>query len=619
MAKRYTLKQGALGGVAARDIGFDIPEEGEVFKDAGSNQLMYMRGGQIYRAPSGFLTNEEKVAMGGSPRVIEAEETKRFLEQAGVDYGGDVNKFLQGLRPQNVGDLTTAGLVKVQNQSIQFGEGKAQDFKSIYDAFVSGSFGKAAASTETITGPGAKTFKDVPPGTPTPGAGGVPATKGAPVEGFPGNQTEYQEWLKMGRAYDAATDKWYEKTPTGQPGAPDGGVAGGGEIPGGGGEIPGGGEGPDIPSLAFNLDNLVTGEFNTDDLIDIFSSPITSQDIDKLLDENQKLRQKFLDSLEPTDVEIKLKADLADLRNEIETEKLGYRKGVADIKQELVSTRVMAGEEEALYTQAQLGMQTLAIQEANLLTRLGLEQGAREATAKIMEATLGFNDADINRMMTMQNQIWNQKMALYNVMSQFSTRAQNTLNLVLDGLQGLDAADLDNNTITKLQSLVKSAGIPWEVVQQAMKVNKDEYSYNEYVADLDKRIKEVQLEKLEGGDSTDFTESQKLKLEQAGIDWRDPVGRQKALDFLYKEGPADVEEMMTQYKDLIQQYKDNEFSKEDAEEMVRSENGIKEDENIPGPYQDIIDEVYEGKISKEKGGWKQWLIENVWKRMPGVK
>ena len=439
-----------------------------------------------------------------------------------------------------------------------------------------------------------------------PGTTGTTGIAKKEVGGFPQSSNEYDQWIAMGRTFE--NGKWYEPGSSG--GAPGGDVGGGG-----GGDIPGGGT-PDIPSLSFNLDDVISGQFNTDDLMDIFSSPIGQGDIEKLLDENLKLRQQFLDSLNPTDAEIQLKSDLSDLRNEIQVAQLDYRKGVANIQQGLVSTRVMTGQEESLYTQTQLGMQTLAIQESNLLSRLGLEQESREASARVIGAALEFNNSDIDRLNTMQNQIFNQKMAMFNVMSQFSTRAQNTLNLVLDGLVGIDVGDLDNATITKLQSMTKSAGIPWEVVQQSLKVKKDEYEYGKYMDDLDRQVMEAKLEGA--GGSPDFTSGQKLELEQAGINWNDPVGRQKALDYLYKQGPENVEEMMTQYKGLIQQYKDNKFSKEDAESLVRSENGIKEDEEIPGPYQDVIDEIYTGaKTEKKVSAWQRfvnWLNSPVEKR-----
>ena len=487
---------------------------------------------------------------------------------------------------------------------------------------------QAAQSAMARTG---KKFADIPtgeltdqertalglgPATQTLGAvaGSAPtdAGLGKPIEGFPQSSDEMEEWQKK-YTFDPTTGKWYEKAVPGQPGGPTGGlgVTPSGEVPGGGGEIPGDGgviTEPSVKTLSFNLDDLITGEFNTDDLINIFSSPVTGQDIDKLLRENAGLRQKFLDSLDPSKEEIQLKSELVNLRSEIQTKQLDFRKGTADIQQELVRTRVMVGKEAELFTQAQLGIQTLAIQESNFLMRLGMEQESREASSKVIAATLGFNDQDLNRMQAMKNQVWNQKMDLYNITAQLSIRAQNTLNIVLQGLTGLDPGDLDSGTVTKLQSLTKSAGIPWSIIQQTMKVKKDEYLYNQYMGDLDRQLIE---QKLEGSEPQsvlqDFTNSQKLELEQAGIDWTNPVGRQEALDFLYKKGPENIEEMMTQYKDLIQQYKDNNFSKGDAESLIKSENSIKEDQDIPGPYQDIIDEIYEGKITKKEGGWVEWL------------
>ena len=385
----------------------------------------------------------------------------------------------------------------------------------------------------------------------------------------------------------------------GQPGAP-------GVTPGEGKEVLVEEEEPSVPSLAFDLGDMITGEFTSEDLINIFSTPITEADIQKLLDENQKLRQQFLDSLKPSDVEIQLKSDLVDLRGEIDAAKLGYRKGVADIQQEMVSTRLMVGKEQELYTQAQLGMQTLAMQESNLLMRLGLEQDAREASSRVLAATLEFNDRDLSRMMTMQNQIWNQKMDMFNLMSQFSIRAQNTLNIVMEGLTGLDAGDMDSETVTRLQSLTKAAGIPWSVVQNVLKVRKDEYEYNRYIAALDRQLTEAKLEEMEGGPSyRDFTDQEKRRLEQAGIDWSTAAGYKKATDYLYGEDTGDVATAMAQFTDLIQQYKGNNYSKEEVEAQVRSENKIEEGEDIPGPYQRIIDAIYAEEIEKE-GGWWEW-------------
>ncbi len=76
---------------------------------------------------------------------------------------------------------------------------------------------------------------------------------------------------------------------------------------------------------------------------------------------------------------------------------------------------------------------------------------------------------------------------------------------------------------------------------------------------------------------------------------------------------TDVAKAMTQFRGSIQQYKNNDWTKEDVERNVRSENKIKEDEEIPIPYQKIIDEVYGGK--KDTGFWeKKWWIPGVWER-----
>ena len=335
------------------------------------------------------------------------------------------------------------------------------------------------------------------------------------------------------------------------------------------------------PTTPFNIDNLITSELNTDDLINMFSSPITQEDIDTLLNENQKLRQKFLDSLEPTNQEIQLKSDLIDLRSEIDTAKLNYRKGVDDIQQELVSTRVMAGQEQALYTQAQLGIQTLAIQESNLLSRLGLEQESKEASQKVLSATLDFNEKDITRMQKMQEQIRSQKMDLFNVMSQFSIRAQNTLGIILDGLKGIDPGDLDNNTMIKLQSLTKTAGIPWEVIQQSMKVNKDEYDYGQYVQNLGVQLKEKEL--MNEVDSPDNN--------------KEIMGTVAEVKQLESEG-------MTSYADLFSYFDRNTKLTTTAIKNLLSEAGLMSTQDREKEFADLGATIESYKIDWKDGGDK---------------
>ena len=211
MAKRKTIQQGALGGIAPRDISFDVPEEGEIFKSDASNQLFYQKGGQIFQIPGGTLSNDEKVSLGGSPRAIEQREAEKFLLSAGVDFGGDIGSFLGGLREQNIGDLQTAGLVKSKNQQLQFGTGTPQDFAKVFESSRNAQFGIGQGATEKITGAGARTFKDIPKTTATPPR--------QPVVGFPQSSDELEKWRAMGRTFE--NGQWLEPAFAGDQGIAD--------------------------------------------------------------------------------------------------------------------------------------------------------------------------------------------------------------------------------------------------------------------------------------------------------------------------------------------------------------------------------------------------------------
>jgi hypothetical protein len=190
------------------------------------------------------------------------------------------------------------------------------------------------------------------------------------------------------------------------------------------------------------------------------------------------LRQRSLDLMSPGVREQEVAKQLTDIRGQIdqfnlqteedkfgeyEGQTMGFAGGRAseiDIKSEFKRTRML-------------------LKEKNLLSELGLEQSAREMGSRSVEQQLSFLADDYELQTAVQERIQAQDDKLFERATTLRTDAQQTLASVLDGLYGVDPNSIPAQTRQQLAKLAKSAGIPLDLLEEALKVQHQKQVFDE--------------------------------------------------------------------------------------------------------------------------------------------
>lgn len=387
------------------------------------------------------------------------------------------------------------------------------------------------------------------------------------------------------------------------------------DISGAGKEVIGSG----IDLKDFDLNSLIP-DFTSDDLDSAFGNPITDAGIQDLLNENQKMRQAILDSFEKTDVEKALEVELLDIRERADVEKLGFMGGVADIESELVSTRLMVGKGVELEKQANLRLQSLAMQEKNLLSRLGLAREEREGKQKMGIAMLGFSESDINMAFKMQDAISKEKQQIFSNMMAMQSSARSAMGLIFNNLQGIDMNDLSSQDQMSLMNTAIGAGIPPDLLWNGLKVMKDDYLLTQANKEADLAKKFDALSSLDSLADAELylSENRDLSYEDAYLglsrDFKSIGSADKKVlleKYGFEKGEGGVgslDELAESLTEGIRDFKENwNYSREESEkailgQFVEEMEGVKDIEDIPEPIKNKIDEILDD-VYGEGGGW----------------
>lgn len=199
-------------------------------------------------------------------------------------------------------------------------------------------------------------------------------------------------------------------------------------------------------------------------------------------------RQKYQESLAKTAQEQQLEQQIADIQGQITQYGIDTQTGLYGLEGQGrgIPLGLVRGQQEKLYQQRQLGLQTLQGQESNLLTRLGLEQENRELASKAAEygITSLFEDAELTQKAI--DAIDEQTNTFMDSVDKLSDNARNTLSTIIDKFAGMDMNDLPKESQLALTDLAENAGIDLQTLMLGMKANKD-------AIDFDQAYKTAQL------------------------------------------------------------------------------------------------------------------------------
>ena len=183
-------------------------------------------------------------------------------------------------------------------------------------------------------------------------------------------------------------------------------------------------------------------------------------------------------TLVPTDTETKLKTQISDIRAKEDALGFGEKQYENNLQGEGISSRSIQGRSEASARITAMQLEPLALQEKNLLTRLGLEQDARAISEKVAENKM----TSVKDLMTfadkMQSRIDAQKTALVNATDKMTDNNRQALQTILTQFKGLDFHSLSTEAQLKMQSMANQLGIPIDVIVQGMEVVKNQQEFD---------------------------------------------------------------------------------------------------------------------------------------------
>lgn len=192
-------------------------------------------------------------------------------------------------------------------------------------------------------------------------------------------------------------------------------------------------------------------------------------------------RRKYEESLLKSQQEQQLEQQLADIQGQITQYGIDTQTGLYGLEGQGrgIPLGLVRGQQEKLYQQRQLGQQTLQGQEANLLTRLGFAQDARELQTKAAEygITSIFEDAELTQKTI--DAIDEQTSAFMDQVDKLSDNARETLSTIIDKFAGMDMSDLPEQSQLALAQLAENAGIDLNTLILGMKANKDAIDFDQ--------------------------------------------------------------------------------------------------------------------------------------------
>lgn len=204
------------------------------------------------------------------------------------------------------------------------------------------------------------------------------------------------------------------------------------------------------------------------DLLKEYTSP---EKIKKMLDEANEAVDK---SLQPTEQEGKLKTELADIRQKADSLKAGVRDYEQKLEGQGISASAIEGRSWDIERNVNDNLEVLALQEKNLLTRLGLEQEARKIEQTRAENRYAAVKETIELFGKMQDRVNKEKTDLLVQTEKLEDNARQSLNTVLTQFDGLSYYDLNDEAQKQLADVAKKAGIPIDLVIKGMEVVKNQ-------------------------------------------------------------------------------------------------------------------------------------------------
>lgn len=212
-------------------------------------------------------------------------------------------------------------------------------------------------------------------------------------------------------------------------------------------------------------------EFSSDLMNQAFMANYTSKDLQDLLNQNKSLMEERRKTYQMSEEESNLSKQLNAIRDQITGGKIEDITTAEGIKAEPISAGAMTGRYTSYKNETELKNMRLALEEQNLINRLGL---AKEARVDLREGLT----ADMNTLFQVQNAISNERQQFFTMANTLSDNAYKNLSFMVNSLKGSDFTDMSMDQQMSLASVAKKAGIPIDVLKVGLKTAKDEVLYD---------------------------------------------------------------------------------------------------------------------------------------------
>jgi len=151
--------------------------------------------------------------------------------------------------------------------------------------------------------------------------------------------------------------------------------------------------------------------------------PVSRLDLDRVLTENDKIRQQLLGSLGPTQEETNLQRQLFELQNADRATSLSALAGIQKAEDKVIPMEYITGQQASIQRQANLALQTNAFRQQPILQNLQLLQQNRQATLDKLNAQMQFGQADMNLAMQLREIQRQEQEAAKNFAVQYNVKA----------------------------------------------------------------------------------------------------------------------------------------------------------------------------------------------------
>jgi len=193
--------------------------------------------------------------------------------------------------------------------------------------------------------------------------------------------------------------------------------------------------------------------------------------------------------------------------------------------------------------------QEFALDQANLLGELGLEQELQNMKGESIEQQLTFLADDYELQTKVQDTLSAREDALFDKANILEDNAKSTLTTLLTELQGVNPKSMDATSISSLETMAARAGIPFSLIKEALTTQ-----YQKQVFDNSMKLR--QEKRLENKDTSDKSSSRTMQVLDGFIDGSQltPTEKSKVLDDLYSKG-FDSDTPPAWFKEYIQNEK----------------------------------------------------------------